>query len=105
MCRDRVQPGADRATGLELVPFQVKLEEGILEHVVRQAGVAEIAAQVPVKLPLVAMDQSGECWLLTPLRPGEEFLVGTGGQGVGVPHGAPIYDYVGWDQRVHVSPC
>ena len=41
---DRVEPGADRAAGLALVPLQVELEERVLAHGVGQVGVAEVAA-------------------------------------------------------------
>ena len=40
--------------------FQVDLEERILEHVLRQARIAQVAGQITVQFAFIAMDEFGE---------------------------------------------
>ena len=58
MGRDGIEPGAGRPPVLVQPPaLGVDLEEGVLEHVVGQGGVAQVAGQVAVQLTGVAADE------------------------------------------------
>ncbi len=54
---DRVQPGTEFPLGLELIALQINLQEGLLENVFGQLGIAEIIPQIPVQLLLIPVDQ------------------------------------------------
>src|SRR5437867_4032175 len=83
---DGVQPGTDRTTRLVLVALEVQLQEGILEDVLGQVPVPQVAPQVTVQFPLVAAYQDTKRFCLSPTEAQQQILVGTAGEKVGVRH-------------------
>ena len=82
---NRVKPGANLATRLEVFALQVDLEKRGLERVVGHLGIAEVASEVVEQLALVAVDQrvKGPAITVTPIRE-QEVLVGPLGVGNGL---------------------
>ena len=78
-----IQPWPQLPLGFELVALQVDLEEGLLEDVFGKVGIAEVVAEVTVKLLLVAADQLLEGRAIPVVAVGhQEFLVGPRRPGV-----------------------
>src|SRR5207302_1262815 len=64
------------------------LEEGVLEHVLRQGAVGQVAAKIAVQLVLVAAHQARKRLALSAAKAGQEFFVRTDQESVGAFHGS-----------------
>ena len=60
MGRDRIEPGPKRPAVLEQTALQVNLEKRVLEHILGDRRIAEVAGQITVQLSFISMDQLGE---------------------------------------------
>src|SRR5205807_10080526 len=69
-----------------LVALEKQLQEGVLEDVLGQVPVPQVAPQIPVQFPLVAAYQDTKRFCLSGTEAVQQVLVGTAGEKVGVRH-------------------
>src|SRR5262249_15961600 len=91
---DRVQPRSHRPALFILANLGKHLKEGVLENVVREFAVAQVAAQVAVQFAFVAAHQHAERLALASAEGREQVLVRTVNQGIGI-HSMLLYQYAG----------
>jgi hypothetical protein len=77
---NREQPGADRSAGFVLIDLGIKLKKSVLEDIVGEITVSEIAAQIAEERALITANQCAECLSLALPKKGEQVLIGTVGE-------------------------
>src|SRR5579863_8666425 len=90
MRRDGIKPGAHGSARLILGDLREQLQKRVLKNVVGEIGVAQVTAQVAIKLAFVTAHQHTERLALPTAKTAQEFLVRTAAQRVGGAHKTSI---------------